>query len=325
MTLGRRPFRSVPMLLSRRRLVERGGEQVPHFGRAARNYWKSAGEMACSVILLDAMKFRHLMTAQLAAASVMVSVAAGEPTPQPTVRGELPREARPIAEVVVPIPSEVFGSLDRFANSNWRRVQLDRLTKAKARGDQTQIALLLGVVIGEAFIAVQARDALEVKEIGAAALKLARALGVEPAVMRRSKSIIEHADKNDWPAVRREWDAVLPDVQEGMKQLRSEDLSQLVSLGGWLRGTKALTVLILQHYSPEDAELLRQPALLERFEKELGGMAARPTITKMRQGVVKMRSLVGDPGQPVTEKVVRELSTLCDDLLGSIDARARQR
>jgi hypothetical protein len=51
------------------------------------------------------------------------------------------------------------------------------------------------------------------------------------------------------PGVRKEWDGVLPDVQQGMNELQSEQLAQLVSLGGWLRGTEALTALVLQNYS----------------------------------------------------------------------------
>ena len=245
---------------------------------------------------------------------------AAQSSPAPVGR-ELPRQAKPISEVVVPIPSEVFESLDKFPNANWRLVQLDGLARAKPHGDQTQIALLLGVVIGEGFIAVEAHDAAEVKEVGSAVLTLARGLGVQPAVMRRSRSIVEHADKNDWSAVRKEWDGVLPDVQEGMKQLKSEQLSQLVSLGGWLRGTKALTTLILQRYSVEDAELLRQPALLDRFEAQLGKMAPNASVSKMREGVKKMRVLVADSRQPLAEKSVRDLAVLCDELLRTIAAK----
>ncbi len=235
---------------------------------------------------------------------------------------ELPRQAKPISEVVVPIPSKVFESLDKFSNANWRLIQLDGLARAKPHGDQTQVALLLGVVIGEGFIAVEAQDAAEVKEVGSAVLTLARSLGVEPTVMRRSRSIVEHADKNDWPAVRRVWDGVLPEVQEGMKQLNSEQLSQLVSLGGWLRGTRALTALILQRYSAEDAELLRQPALLDRFETQLGKMPQTATISRMQEGVRKMRSLVAGADWPASEKSVRDLALLCDELLALIEAKA---
>lgn len=244
------------------------------------------------------------------------------PGPNP---GQLPREAKPISDVVVPIPSEIFGSLDKFTNSNWRAVQLSALAHSKPHGDQTQIALLLGVVIAEGFIAVEAKDAAEVKEIGSAVLTLARALGVEPTVMRRSRSIVEYAEKNDWAAVRKEWDGVLPDVQQGMKELKSEQLSQLVSVGGWLRGTDALTALILQRYSVEGAQLLRQPALLDYFEKQLSEMDSNVSVSKMEEGVREMRVLVAGSDRPISEKAVRELAVLCDELLGTVDAKAASR
>ena len=217
----------------------------------------------------------------------------------------------------MPIPAEVFGSLDKFSNSNWRLVQIDGLAHAKPHGDDTQIALLLGVTIGEGFIAVEAHDASEVKEVGAAVLRLARALGVQPTVMRRSQSIVDLANKNDWPAVRKEWDAVLPEVQEGMKQLKSEQLSQLVSLGGWLRGTRALTALILQRYSADYAGLLRQPALLDRFEKQLSQMRQDARISEMREGVRQMKTLVAS-SEPIPEQSVRNLSVVCDKLIATI-------
>ena len=218
----------------------------------------------------------------------------------------------------MPVPSEVFGSLERFSNSNWRLVQIEKLAQARPHGEETQIALLLGISIGEGFIAVAARDAAEVKAIGTAVLGLARALGVQPTVMRRSQSIVDLADKGDWSAVRTEWDAVLPEVQEGMKQIKSEQLSQLVSLGGWLRGTRALTALILQRYSAEDAELLRQPALLDRFDKQLRAMPPNSRVTGMHEGIGKMRALVAGSGDPISERSVRDLSVVCDELLQSI-------
>ena len=219
----------------------------------------------------------------------------------------------------MPVPSEIFGSLDKFANANWRSVQLPGLSRSKPRGDQTQIALLLGAVIAEGFIAVEAKDAAELKDLGGAALTLARALGVERVVMRRSESIVENAEKNDWGAVRREWDAVLPDVQRGMKELRSEPLSQLVSLGGWLRGTRALTGLILQKYSARSAEMLRQPALLQYFEKRLREMGTNASVSKMGVGLKKMQILVADSSQAIPENSVKDLAIICDELLGSVE------
>ena len=270
------------------------------------------------------MKRVSAIGASLIFSLLVGQLAASEPTPI-AAAGDLPVVAQPIAQVVVPVPSEVFGSLERFSNSNWRLVQMESLAHARPHGDETQIALLLGISIGEGFIAVAARDATELKEIGKAVLGLASALGVQPTVMRRSQSIVDLADKGDWSAVRTEWDAVLPDVQEGMKQIKSEQLSQLVSLGGWLRGTRALTALILQRYSAEDAELLRQPALLDRFDRQLRAMPANERVSEMQEGIGKMRGLVAASGAPVAEQSVRDLAALCDELVRSVVENADRR
>ena len=128
---------------------------------------------------------------------------------------------------------------------NWRAVKHPEVVRWKSHGDQAQIATLLGVIIAEGFIAMEAEDANEVKNVGTTALKLARGLGVEERALRRSRSIMDLADKNEWAAARKEWDGVLSDLESGMLELKSADLSQLVSLSGWLRGTEALCALVL--------------------------------------------------------------------------------
>jgi len=86
----------------------------------------------------------------------LTSYATAEPPSRSAVR-ELPPQAKPIDDVLVPVPREVFKSLDKFANSNWVRVQRRGLARWKPHGDQPQISLLLGAIIAEGFIAVEAK------------------------------------------------------------------------------------------------------------------------------------------------------------------------
>ena len=238
----------------------------------------------------------------------------------------LPPQTPAVKDVVVPIPSEIFRTLDKFPQSNWRAVQRPDLAQWRPHGDQTEISLRLGVVIAEGFIAVEATDAAEVKSVGRAVLTLARGLGVEKAALTRSRSIVEHAEKGDWPAVRKEWDEVLPDVQQGMNELKSEQLAQLVSLGGWLRGTEALAALISQNYSRENAELVRQPALLDYFEKQLaemsGDIRANPIVAKLRNGIRKIRVLVASDDAQISQKKVKEIATVSGELLKGLKGRS---
>jgi len=246
-------------------------------------------------------------------------------TPAHTAATPLPSQSTSIKDVPVPIPSEVFATLDRFAHTNWRGVQRPALARWKPRGDQAEIALRLGAVIAEGFVAVKAEDAAEVKSLGQAVLMLTRALGVERAALRRSRSIVEHAEKGDWPAVRKEWDGVQADVERGMKELKSEQLAQLVSLGGWLRGTQALGALVLQDYNTENAALLRQPALLDHFEKELtamrGDLKTKPLLLRIREGIRKVRSLLGFRDAPIEKETVGQIAKAADELLAELGSR----
>jgi hypothetical protein len=231
----------------------------------------------------------------------------------------LPSQAKQVHGLAVPVPKEIFRSLDQFRDANWRAVKRPDVARWKSHGDQAQIATLLGVVIAEGFIAMEAEDSAEVKNIGNSVLGLARGLGIRGHAIRRSRSIMELADKNEWSEARKEWDGVLSDLESGMIELKSAQLSQLVSLGGWLRGTEALSALVLQNYSPERSKLIRQPALIDHLEEQLRAMSsdirARPIVVKLLDGIQTIRSLVESENGPLSEETVRKVHGVCTELV----------
>lgn len=241
-----------------------------------------------------------------------LSFAPGARADSPNEPRDLPPQAAIVRGVLVPVPREIFLTLDRFAHSNWLAVQRPELADWRPPGTQAQNALLLGALIAEGFVAVEARDLAETKSIGRSLRTLARGLGIERAVLRRSRSIIDHAESGDWTAVRAEWDEVLPDVQNGMDRIRSEPLAHLVSLGGWLRGTEALTALLRQRYSEENAQLLRQPVLLDYFEEQLANMSGSlqgdHAVARMAEGLRQMRRALPAGDGKVSRKKVEEIS-----------------
>ena len=115
---------------------------------------------------------------------------------------------------------------------------------------------------------------------------------------------------------------MLPDVQQGMNELRSEQLAQLVSLGGWLRGAQALSALVLQDYSDQNAELLRQSSLLDYFDRRLGEMdsdiAADPVVVRMREGIHKVRPLIAPEESRISRKTVKQIAGISGSLIKSI-------
>ncbi len=251
------------------------------------------------------------------------SFARAAPPVSPNDKQGLPPQAAIVRGVLVPVPREIFRTLDRFAHSNWLAVQRPEIADWRPPGTQAQNALLLGALIAEGFVAVEACDAAETKNLGRALRNLARGLGIERAVLRRSRSIIDHSESGDWTAVRREWDEVLPDVQNGMDRIRSEELAHLVSLGGWVRGTEALTALLAQTYSDENARLLRQPAFLDFFEQQLTKMSDNirndSTVQKMSDGLRQVRAAIPSGDGKIPPKKVREISSISTGLMKNLN------
>lgn len=175
-----------------------------------------------------------------------------------------------VDDVVVPLPNEIFGALNKLGGVNWK--EYVRSSKGSNFTERPRIALLLGTVIADGFIAVQAEDAPAVKEIGQRVLGLAKGIGVGNSITPHAKAITEAADKRRWEAVRLELDRTQHSVQRAMNEVHDEKLSHLVSLGGWLRGTDVLTAVVNKRFSPDGAELLHQPDLLDYFKTRLQAM-----------------------------------------------------
>jgi hypothetical protein len=254
--------------------------------------------------------------ALLIQAVVAMSALAQTPSEQ---NSWLPSQAKQVHGFAVPVPKEIFRSLDQFQGANWHALRRPEVARWKSHGDQAQIATLLGVVIAEGFIAMEAKDSTELKNLGNSVLSLAGGLGIRERALRRSRSIMELAEKNEWSEARKEWDGVFSDLETGMIEIKSAHSAELVSLGGWLRGTEALSALVLQNYSPERSKLIRQPALIDYLEKQLRAMSsdirARPIVVKLLDGLHTIRSLVGSENGPLSEEIVQKVHRTCAELV----------
>ena len=237
-------------------------------------------------------KFYKLAGTVLVAASLSARAA---DTPKQV---DVKQLSKKVEDVVVPLPNEVFGALNKLGGVNWR--EYVRNDKGANFTERPRIALLLGAVIADGFIAVQAEDAPTVKDIGQRVLGLSKAIGVSSSITAHAKAITDAADKRNWAGVRQELDKTQNSVQQAMNEVHDEKLSQLVSLGGWLRGTEVLTAVVTKKYSEEGSELLHQPDLLHYFESRLQAMPEfnLKLLDEIRSALVEVRPLIEITGLP---------------------------
>ena len=240
-----------------------------------------------------------------------VSALLADMPPKKIALSDFPAAA--VQDVVVPVPREIFTVLDKLGNPNWKSQLRDG--KAQTPEDRARTALLLGNVIAEGFVAVEAEDSERVKELGRQVLTLAEAINVRKSVIARSKSITDKADQRDWKGVRAEFDGALQDVRGAMQELNDQDLSQLVSLGGWLRGTEVLTSIVQSGFSRDGAELLHQPELVNYFDRSIGSMGSRlrknPLVSEIRDVLRKIGPIVNEGGEDISidqVKIIHDLT-----------------
>src|ERR1700738_4383132 len=161
--------------------------------------------------------------------------------------------------ISIPTPGELFAALSKPGKPNW--IGQYRGPVPTTYRDRAQIALNLGGLIADGFIAVEAKDSQQVKNIGSDIIKLAKALGVSENLLRRGNSINEFAENDDWDTLQEELEATQNEVKSSMQSHIDQDLVILVRVGGWFRGTQVVSAAIMQNYDERSAKVLRQPAL----------------------------------------------------------------
>src|ERR1700757_2698632 len=243
-------------------------------------------------------------------AIALIGVTLGAHGAQAPQRIDVSKMSKQVENVVVPLPNEIFGALNKLGSVNWR--EYVRTEKTSNFTERPRIALLLGTVIADGFIAVQAEDAPAVKEIGQRVLNLSKGIGVGNSITPHAKAITEAADKRKWEEVRQELDRTQSSVQAAMNEVHDEKLSQLVSLGGWLRGTEVLTSVVKQRFSNDGAELLHQPDLLTYFQTRLQAMSEfnLPIVHQIQDALVEVKPLINIGNARISAESVKKVNEI---------------
>lgn len=226
-----------------------------------------------------------------------------------------------VDDVVVPVPSEIFAVLDKLGEPNWRQ-ELRKLPDTQTT-DRTRLSLLFGSAVAEGFIAVQAQDRKAVEDIGKEVIDLAKALGLSKSVLPHAQSILDAADRSNWPAIRKEFDLTQKTVRDTMEQMKDADLSQCVSIGGWLRGTAAVTSVVGKNFSDDRSELLNQPMLVNHFIGSISKMPSssrkHPTLSSISRGLGDVKRIMDNSSKGFSKESVSEIGRTCNSLLGAIN------
>src|SRR5213594_1622935 len=227
--------------------------------------------------------------------------------------------------ISIPTPGELFAALEKPGKTDW---------SGQYRGpipityrNRAQIALNLGGLIADGFIAVEAKDSQQVKNIGSDIIKLAKALGVSQNLLSRGNSINEFAENDQWDTLQEELEATQNEVKSSMQSHSDQDLVILVSLGGWIRGTQVVSGAILQNYDERSAKVLRQPALVNFIHSKVNDVSPEmrddPLIKEVSSQLGGIEQLVSFPlGKAPSVEDVKKVNEAVGKVMEEIENKA---
>jgi len=222
----------------------------------------------------------------------------------------------------VPTPGELFAALEKSGKINWAGQYRGPIPVTYS--NRAQIALNLGGLIADGFIAVEAKDGQQVKNIGSDIIKLAKALGVSEKLLGRGSSINEFAENNEWDTLQEELEATQNEVKSSMQSHSDQDLVILVTLGGWIRGTQVVTSAIVQNYNEQSAKVLRQPALVHFMQSKINEISPElrnePLVKDVSNELGKIEKLVSfPPGKTPDVEEVRKVNEVVGKMMATIE------
>src|SRR5213596_1181535 len=227
--------------------------------------------------------------------------------------------------ISIPTPGELFAALGKTGKTNWAGQYRGPIPVTYS--NRAQIALNLGGLIADGFIAVEAKDGQQVKNIGSDIIKLAKALGVSEKLLGRGSSINDFAENNEWDTLQEELEATQNEVKSSMQSHSDQDLVILVSLGGWIRGTQVVSGAIMRNYDERSAKVLRQPAVVALIQSKIGEISPQlrgePLVKNVSEQLPGIEKLVSfPPGKAPTVDEVRKVNEAVGKVMEEIENKA---
>ncbi len=209
-----------------------------------------------------------------------------------------------------PSISKIFAQLDDLPTIPEPYVLRNRPEKLPI--DAGSLALEMGYLLADGFIAVRSGHMNDVKPIALDLTRYGKAMGVGDRMNMHSAALLEHAEKGQLEEFKRILTSTQSDVNEELSALRDPDLAHLLALGGWVRALDAAAAAIESKFDPRQAAAIFYPEAPEYFNEILHGLAPR---TARRLKTEQMQMLLGEltglmtlpPGEMPTAEQVRAI------------------
>lgn len=217
------------------------------------------------------------------------------------------REELGVNEFTAPSIKRIFDDLDNLAPLH--ADELVHEIPSRMPLNRADLALEIGFLIADGFIAVQAGHMQKIEELAKELSRYSRALGAGERVNRHAASLLDNARKNNVEALKKELTATQRDVETDLIHLRDVDLAHLISLGGWIRALEVSSYAVEKKYTKERARILYREDIADYYEGSIESLdprvSDREDLKAMRKIIAQLRTtmLLSADAEPTLDGV----------------------
>lgn len=249
------------------------------------------------------------------------------PIPEDLLDDEHFRTESGLNEFTVPSIAKVFDELEKVSPLTYTSDHLKKHERLPL--DRSRLALSLGTLIADGFIAVQTGNSQDVEVISTHLSRYAKALGAGDRIKKHAAALLEHAKDKNLDKLKLALAATQRDVEHELVGLRDPDLAHLISLGGWLQALDSAALAVDKKFTEERALTLFREDIADYYAESIGSL--NPVLSQQKH-MIEMRELLQglrtsmtlkDDRKPTVESVkeVTEVSAKLVNIARNTDIR----
>ncbi len=185
------------------------------------------------------------------------------------------------------------------------------------------IPIILGMRMSDGVLAIKAQDSEKLGAIATDIESLAEKLDVPEEKLERAKKVRSHASRGEWPKVFLELGFLQADVMKTMDEDGNKNRRAILIAAGWLQGARSISGIVLDRFSADSAELLREPLLVKTLKADLEAVkeparqsAQVKALIKALDGIFPLLNIPMHSNP--SEADVKEINRLCTECIEAI-------
>jgi len=243
----------------------------------------------------------------------------GEASPQ----GPPAKSARASATRLPAFPSELYAKLSEATRPQWR--QLYRPTVTRCLDGRQQAALALGAVVADLFLAAQARDPQQIRNLLQDEETIEKTLGLVEALASYRTEVLTAAEQSDWGRLSTGIEKLSGGERRYLRNQKDAPLAELAYIGQWLRTFQTCHAVVIARGLEDQQLAIGSPLLIAEMNRRLLTLSDPVTETNrclriLHKRLSRLARLWPEDGGPVRDPASRlRLSTeLLGDAVGQL-------